>query len=294
VLILPFALVGSLALLGLRRKVRVAAFLLPVVLLSGGWHVHQVLAHGQVVWSNHGGFNLAHAWPQVGIRPELLQPEVEDAPISPGRWENINTKTHADNSARLTAAVIRYVEESPLRGFEHALVRISVYLVGPVPSTPLAAAGPMLAYRIAMIGAILYVLAETAAALTVLVWGGTASFRWLVSAGGLLAIVTVGSLILQALGSAVEEARMVLSLLPLMAALPSFQVGPLLSGEPQRAARVGWTLVAFGFVVLAASLAWDPLRGMVWTLSDRQIAAVFLAGALVAMGIYLGRKGRSG
>ena len=46
-----------------RRGLALAAFLLPVVVLSGGWHLHLYLAHDhQIAWTNISGYNLQRAW----------------------------------------------------------------------------------------------------------------------------------------------------------------------------------------------------------------------------------------
>ena len=46
-----------------RRQSALAAFLLPVVVLSGGWHLHLFLAHDhQIAWTNISGYNLQRAW----------------------------------------------------------------------------------------------------------------------------------------------------------------------------------------------------------------------------------------
>jgi len=62
-LILPFFLIVAHQFLRGAPKRCLAAFLLPIVLLSGGWHLKLLLLDdGQVIWSSHGGFNLYRAW----------------------------------------------------------------------------------------------------------------------------------------------------------------------------------------------------------------------------------------
>jgi hypothetical protein len=40
-------------------------FLAPILLFSGGWHVRTALLVKQLSWSNHSGFNMVRAWPEV-------------------------------------------------------------------------------------------------------------------------------------------------------------------------------------------------------------------------------------
>lgn len=293
VLILPFALVGSGVYLALRRRGLALALFLPVLVLSGGWHLHLLLSYGQVFWSNHGGFNLAHAWPQVGIRPEFLLPEPDSTPILPGRWENLNTDAHTVNSARLTAEVIRYVERHPGRAFTHALTRISVYMVGPVPSTALPGSViPVRVYQWAMAAALTFLVVEISSGAVVLFWTGPGSLRLFATPAGLLALTAFGCLVLQAIGSSVEEARLVLGLLPLAAALPSLGVVEFMTSRAGVARHVELSLIALGLLGLLAALAWDPLRGVPFEFSNRQVAGAMLAGGLLLKGLVLVSLGR--
>jgi hypothetical protein len=252
-----------------------------------------LLDHGQLFWSNHGGFNLAHAWRQVGVVPPTLVPEPESVPIAPGRWDNLNTAAHAENSDRLSAAVMRFAIQHPAAALTHGLTRVSVYLLGPVPSEPMGIPhGPLLVYRLAVAVGLVYLVVEmVAGGVVVLSVGPRAASLWAVPAG-LLVLTAFGSMVLQALGSAVEEVRMVLALLPMVAALPGLGVADYLSARGADTRRVGAWLIALALFVLAASFAWDPLRGVPFEFSDRQLAGAAVATGLLVKGLLLRRPGR--
>ena len=55
-----------------RCGLALTAFLLPVVVLSGGWHLHLYLAHDhQITWTNISGYNLQRAWEDRSGNPRL-------------------------------------------------------------------------------------------------------------------------------------------------------------------------------------------------------------------------------
>jgi hypothetical protein len=250
-----------------------------------------LIDHGQIFWSNHGGFNLAHAWRQAGIVPPTLVPEPA-APLAPGRWENLNTDAHTENSERWTRAVLRYAAAHPAGALTLALSRVSIYLLGPVPSEamgiPPAALG---LYRWAMAVGLVYLVVELVTGTALLISDRLPALRVWSLPGGLVVLIGSGSLVLQALGSAVEEARMVLALLPLVAALPGIGAGDYLEGRAIASARVGGGLILAAVFVLVLSIVWDPLRGVPFALSGRQLAAAAVATGLVLKGLILRSPG---
>jgi hypothetical protein len=75
-LILPFFFIAAYQFLRGAPKRCLAAFLLPLVLLSGGWHLKLgLLNDGQVIWSSHGGFNLYRVLADRGRRVAGLREE---------------------------------------------------------------------------------------------------------------------------------------------------------------------------------------------------------------------------
>lgn len=115
------------AMLWTRSRRQVMAFLIPLMVFTGGWHAHQAWRFGQLTWSNHVGFNLIRAWPMVGVVP--LAPEPGNAPLAPGRDPNINTGEHFENSQRLTRAVAQFVRHHPVTAIKHAIRRVQALVI---------------------------------------------------------------------------------------------------------------------------------------------------------------------
>jgi hypothetical protein len=62
ILILPVWLVGGYQVLrGLPWRYH-AAFVVPIVIISGVWHINLLVEHGQITATNHSGYNLSRAW----------------------------------------------------------------------------------------------------------------------------------------------------------------------------------------------------------------------------------------
>jgi 4-amino-4-deoxy-L-arabinose transferase-like glycosyltransferase len=127
--LIPALLVCTFIALRTLRRWGLAAFLVPVLLLSGSWHVHQYLRHGQVLWTNHSGFNLVRGWtmvkhPRLEREPRRAVPHRQRIE---GRRPNINTELHAKNSRLLKTAVAEYAVEHPLQSIRHALTRLVTF-----------------------------------------------------------------------------------------------------------------------------------------------------------------------
>jgi hypothetical protein len=117
----PFMLAGAaiLAVPLIHRAARrgrgaVWALLLPVAVLSGGWHAKLLLVHGQLSISNNGGFNVADAVQTVGFK--IPMPALEPETPNPKRagWIDPNTDTRARNNAALSQALLAAVVADPL------------------------------------------------------------------------------------------------------------------------------------------------------------------------------------
>ena len=214
--LLPLLLLGAYqSFRGLSRKY-LCCFLAPVVLLSGGWHLHLAVHDGQMIWSNHSGFNLRRAWPKVALPP--LIPESHNQPVAEGRGENINTAEHAENSARVQKAVVQFIVAHPLVSARHVLKMLGVF-VGAEP----AIYGHHPKYWVLW----LY---------RPLVWLTIASIFWYTLSLGvgffrhrfallgvpenMLILMTFAFICLMAIGENGEQARFLNSVLPFLAALP--------------------------------------------------------------------------
>lgn len=223
ILLLPLLLGGALArLLPGARSVKLA-FLLPVLLLSGGWHLHQYVDLGQVAWSNHGGFNLLNAWPMVTVPP--LEPETREE-VAPGRFAKIDTEVHGENSRRVAMAVVGFALENPWRAAVHVTERMAILLSAPtayMKSDPHHWILPL--YRLLARYAGLYVLLASAAVVAAFLWQPSRAGVLLAQPENLLLLTTALSIAIVAVADHGEEARFLIMLLPLFAALPWPRLG---------------------------------------------------------------------
>jgi hypothetical protein len=228
-LVVPFLITQVLFHFRSHRKL-LLAYLAPLVVLSGGWHLKLMMrSQGQIIWSNQGGFNLQRAWTYVP-RPRLA-PE-PFAPRKPGRWSDVNTEVHYRNSNLQSAAIARHVVEHPGMALTNVVRRVASLLR---PETMLfrnRPSGPFVGwpYRLAVWGsaawlglALIWLLIST-----VLRRSPSALF----SPEGSFAVISAALLFFLAVGEQGEEARFLLSCLPLLAALP-------LSEKNQPAASLG-------------------------------------------------------
>lgn len=217
VVLMPLFVLAGLLRAGSRA--RAIAFLLPVLVLSGGWHLYQFAAHGQVIWSNHGGFNLQRAWPMVATPPLIV--ESTPAKIAPDRLVNFNTPEHLENSRRMQRAIVDHILASPGASALHALERLAQVVAGEVRLHGETPDGPVIAvYQVVVKFPALWIFAASGAlALGLLRRPGNLG-RILADPGNVLILSTAATLVITALTEAGEEARFVVALLPFFAALP--------------------------------------------------------------------------
>lgn len=219
ILVLPIMLAGGLWIIRTRSRRFRIALLLPVLALSGGWHAFIAVRHGQLLWSNHSGFNLERVWRSE--RPSLLL-EDADNKAAPDRWTNLNTVEHGENSKRLRRAVVQYAIDHPVYALQNVsrslfrLVRAETRIYDHRPEHWLLSL-----YRpLVWITALWFFLN-----LVRLTWWTIGPHRTttLGQVDTLLIVVTSACFFFAALGETAEEARMLISLLPLMAAWPSIR-----------------------------------------------------------------------
>jgi hypothetical protein len=217
--LLPIILWFTVRALRGRPRHGLLVFLLTFFLSVGPWHIYQFLAHDQLSWGNHSGFNLIRVWLEVP-QPALV-PEIHAAPLVPGRWANIDTAEHAENSRRLQTAVMHYILTHPLQSVARvvwrigALMRVKTAIWRHVPHGPI-----LLVYRPAVWGVFgLFVVTLLRQCLKILQQGRRA-WTGRVSTDAILLFVTGGSLLMLAIGDAGEEARFLISILPLLLACP--------------------------------------------------------------------------
>lgn len=194
------------------------AFLLPIVLLSGGWHAHLWLNFRQTTFSNHVGFNLIRGWSEVSW-PELVpEPGIR---MWSGGWPNLNTPEHSENSRRLQAAVQHYWLEHPLASARKAISRIASLLSGSslirlkhLPESP-----ALMVYAVAVKLAAAWLFLQAAILGGRVIWSRR-SWVSLGSSDALVIVFAASSSVFMAIGERGEEARLLITLLPLLATLP--------------------------------------------------------------------------
>lgn len=215
----PVLLAGGLVFLWKMPRRNLLAFLLPVLLLSGGWHLKQVVSHGHFHWTNHSGFNLQKSWADF-TGPIDFE---EEAPRYEGGFPNFNTDRHSANNKVVTGMVIDGIVRRPGKALVHAGGRVLAFYR---PKTDLYLATlpkPVeWVYR-----PVVWVLG-----LTLLFLTGRVAFvalrrplqrsGWLelLKPVGLLVFSAAGASFLFAIGESGEEARFMISILPLLACLP--------------------------------------------------------------------------
>jgi hypothetical protein len=95
----------------------VLAFLVPILLFSGGWHLKQLVSHDQLHWSNHDGFNMQKSWSEfTGPVPTDF---VDDPPLYPGGMDNFNTDRHTAYNKVMQKQVRAAILAQPLRAAGH-------------------------------------------------------------------------------------------------------------------------------------------------------------------------------
>jgi hypothetical protein len=217
ILLLPIHLLVAVR-TGISRAAMVA-LLLPLAVISGGWHAKLLLISGQVVWSNHGGFHLERAWPiPDDLRKLTVIQDESYRPVRAGRWNNLNTESHYRNSQRLASAILRYYLERPrlawLRLWENARMMLR-------PQTGIYFHQP----RHRILDA--YTIAVRLAIALAMLSGATLLWRLIrrpkvesAMPENLLTGTALAMLALFILSDSGEQARFMISLLPLFAAEP--------------------------------------------------------------------------
>jgi hypothetical protein len=244
IVVLPVALVcGVAALRRLPRKCTLA-FLMPILILSGMWHIHVARAHGQLTWSNHSGFNLLLS---ELLPPETVPPlEMEHAErLGPGRWPNLNSEIHTQNSRKIQSAVVAYMIRHPVDGGVRIARAIWKLVATPTqvhihdPARPRHGRFRVLflgSYRVMSIAGAILLMANAVRLAWLLIRSREHRLDLLAAPDHMVILLGVMLLVLLSIGAGKEQGRIILSLLPLYAALP---VARRWSPEPERAASGG-------------------------------------------------------
>lgn len=204
-------------------------FLAPIILFSGTWHVHLLLSHGQVIASNHTGFNLHRAWAMVP-QPEFIP--ADNAPLGPDRWENLNNPQHIVNSRRLQSAIVEFALQRPVGSTSHIINRISELLE---PQTGVYDYQPsdwlFGLYRLAVRIASGLLIINLLLLFVELVKRPRHSFKLLTLPENTLILLASFTVFVLAVGESGEEARLVITVLPLFALLPMVEQVHTVEGD---------------------------------------------------------------
>lgn len=222
-ILLPLLLADPLLAFRAARDWRKAAvFFLPLVILSGGWHVKMLVCHGQWVWTNQSGFNLLRAWESFGVDAPPFVDE-EGNPANPNLPRLMNTGHHTQMNREVQQAVFRAILSRPGEALGHAFNRLKIFLR---PRTSIYHLTPVEGFGIQVYRVcVWFSVAWMAIQVLRLVFSlrGWESVRLLGLRENQLALFSLLSLLILALGEAGEEARLMVSLLPLLGSFPVFQ-----------------------------------------------------------------------
>ncbi|TGL23359.1 hypothetical protein EHQ47_05640 [Leptospira bourretii] len=108
-----------------QKKYKISSYVipfLPLVFITLPFHYHLYTHHKQLTMTNHSGFNIQRAWPQVMPKRNLV--EVDAKPTREGRWPNINTAEHRDNSNYLLSCIIHHIKKHPQDSIKHIIKNI--------------------------------------------------------------------------------------------------------------------------------------------------------------------------
>ena len=199
-------------------------FILPLILLSGSWHLKQVVVHQQLHWSNLTGYNLQKSWEDF---LEVKFPNLKTQARYPGGFPNLNTKAQTEYNKVIVSTLVRKISEQPAK----AVARVGecvIQLYQPKTDLYLAKMGriPKLIYRPLVWLTGLSLLAGFLVLAYRLLRGIRRKSTWLALGDpeNILVIGLVMISLLLAIGERGEEARFMVSMLPLLAAMPGWEL----------------------------------------------------------------------
>jgi hypothetical protein len=223
-------------------KYQFIVFLAPVILISGLWHFHLFINLGQIPFSNHSGFNLSKVWPiqSNGLSEEI--PEIHNEPLFEGvkdnvssvkspiwgqikRRANLNTVEHTMNSNLKQSAIFKYWIENPRTSFFHAITRIDDLLTAKTniyTYDPQFASSGLYKLLVKVTASLLFVNFGILLLYVIQHLYGLRFYLLLTKADNLILIFAVYCIVTLAISDTGEEARFLISVLPLLAALPVF------------------------------------------------------------------------
>ncbi|MCH7611490.1 MAG: hypothetical protein IIB10_12500 [Chloroflexi bacterium] len=288
IFLLPIVILVALVRLRELSRRHLLVFLAPIILLSGTWHLYQFTRYGQLTWSNHSGFNLSRAWPMV--EPPDLIPEVSP-PIELGRWPNLNTAEHAENSRRWQAALVQYVIENPIYSADHVMRKFTDFAGAPTgiwahqpvhPALDLYRPTVLFAITVVGVGSVLLVLSFAG-------YRGKAT-KLLGAPENALIVMTFLSVLILPVSEMGEEARLLISILPFLALMQPARHTLAQPGRDPRWAYIPHALIGLGIVLVLLSASIDLVRLGSIDFGTRQSIAIVGGTYLLVTGILELRK----
>lgn len=216
---MPFFILYAVLRLKQFPKRVLISFLVPILLISGGWHAKLLIFNnGQIFWSNHSGFNLYRAWKDVA--------EIPDPPEEPQTWDRrnqVHSQEHYLNSQWIQSRVLDYMVENPGDSAKYVFSRLLTFLRPRTSFFENPELGGILpnTYRFSFMLILIYLLLQLILLAFNFLKHPKISF-FAHPEHTLLITISMMILIL-AIGEMGEEARLVLAILPLMVALPSYR-----------------------------------------------------------------------
>ena len=191
-------------------------FLLPIIALSGMWHAQLLVNHRQVAVSNNIGFDLVKTWSSVtyerleGDEPIIMPPGTE-------RHPHLNTRQHSRNNKNLVNSVLRYWIESPGKSLVFAQEKIFKILSS---GLDLGHVAPLIAFQ-PIYNTILWILALVSSLVCMsAIYKTTFNYRYssvlISSPFFILAFMSLYFMLMGAITTKSEHARVLISILPLL------------------------------------------------------------------------------
>ncbi|MEM7368814.1 MAG: hypothetical protein AAF587_09420 [Bacteroidota bacterium] len=200
-----------------RRRWLFVAYLLPILIFSGGWHLKLLIYNqGQVVWSNHGGTNLFRAWTPVIDHKNLtsqIQPEAPPLNEYGWAWNNLNTQIHAENSAFRSKAVVGGILNKPELAGKILYQKIRIFTTPRTYIYKHDPQDPLLIWYRTFVRGLYYVLAIL---LVVSLVKTIRNWRFLFSWEFGLLFTTFFLTVMPIIGESGEEARFIVAVLPFL------------------------------------------------------------------------------
>lgn len=193
------------------------AYLLPVLVFSGGWHLKLLKYNqGQIVWSNHGGTNLYRAWTPLIDQDELksqLQPEAPPLNDYGWAWNNINTQIHAENSSARSQAVLQGIFNNPSLAWKIFVQKVRIFTTPRTYTYDYDPQDPILVWYRRGVRGLYYVLAILLLGCVV---RGVRDWRFLLSWDVGLLLTCFFLSFMPIIGESGEEARFIVAVLPFL------------------------------------------------------------------------------